>query len=232
MSSHPHSQPHARTGSSDNVDTVPVIVRYRPWTRINHWITAISFVLLALSGLALFHPAMFPLTAILGGGPWTRILHPFIGLVMVVSFFLLALKMWRDNFITRDDVRWLEDIREVIENKDERLPPVGRFNAGQKLLFWSIIGCLLALLLSGLVIWREYFTHLFPITVVRFAAVAHALFGLLLMVAIVVHIYAAIWIKGSIRAMTRGKVSYGWAWKHHRTWFRQVVGKDEREQAR
>ena len=73
------------------------IVRYEPATRINHWIVAISFVLLALSGLALFHPALFWLTDLFGGGSWTRILHPFIGLVMVVMFAVLAAKMWRDN---------------------------------------------------------------------------------------------------------------------------------------
>ncbi len=200
------------------------IVRYRAPTRINHWTVAISFVLVALSGLALFHPALFPLTALFGGGPWTRILHPFVGLVMVVAFALLAARMWRDNFLTRDDVRWLRGMRDVLENNDDRLPPVGRFNAGQKLLFWAIIGCLTALLLTGLVIWRAYFSHYFPIGVIRLSMLAHALFGWLLVCAIVVHIYAAIWIKGSVKAMTRGKVSYGWAFKHHRQWFREVVG--------
>ena len=41
----------------------PVIVdRYSTAARINHWITAISLILLALSGLALFHPSLFFLT--------------------------------------------------------------------------------------------------------------------------------------------------------------------------
>src|ERR1700686_2876206 len=71
------------------------IVRYPPGIRINHWIVALSFVLLALSGLALFHPAMFWLTAMFGGGPWTRILHPFIGVFMAALFFLLGRTMWQ-----------------------------------------------------------------------------------------------------------------------------------------
>lgn len=199
------------------------IVRYRAPTRINHWIVAISFVLVALSGLALFHPALFPLSMLLGGGPWTRILHPFIGLVMVVAFALLAVKMWRDNLLTSNDVAWLKGMRDVLENKDEKLPAVGRFNAGQKLLFWSIVGCLGALLLTGVVIWRAYFSQFFPIGLIRLSVLAHALFGWVLICAIVVHIYAAIWIKGSVKAMTHGKVSYGWAFKHHRAWFREVI---------
>jgi len=64
-----------------------LIQRYTTSQRINHWIIAMSFVLLALSGLALFHPSMFWLTNLFGGGPWTRILHPFIGVVMFVCFF-------------------------------------------------------------------------------------------------------------------------------------------------
>lgn len=205
------------------------IVRYQAPTRINHWIVAISFVLVGLSGLALFHPALFPLSLLFGGGPWTRILHPYFGLVMVFAFALLALAMWRDNWLDANDRAWLRDMRAVLENRDEDLPAVGRFNAGQKLLFWSIIGCLGALLLSGIVIWRAWFSQYFPIGVIRLSALAHALFGWVLICAIVVHIYAAIWIKGSIKAMTRGKVSYGWAFKHHRAWFRQKIRERQQE---
>ncbi|MBN8482611.1 MAG: formate dehydrogenase subunit gamma [Xanthomonadales bacterium] len=199
------------------------IVRYRAPTRINHWIVAISFVLAALSGLALFHPALFPLASLFGGGPWTRILHPFIGVVMVVAFVLLAARMWRDNRIDARDRAWLRNVGDVIHNREENLPEVGRFNGGQKLLFWVLVTCVLVLLLSGLVIWRAYFSQWFPIGAIRLSAVAHALFGLILVCSIIVHIYAAIWVKGSLRAMTEGKVSYGWAWRHHRAWFREVV---------
>lgn len=199
------------------------IVRYRTPTRINHWIVAISFVLVALSGLSLFHPALFPLSNLFGGGTWTRILHPFIGVLMVVAFVLLALRMWRDNMLVANDRAWLREMRKVLDNEDEQLPPVGRFNGGQKVLFWVLVLCVLVLLLSGLVIWRAYFSALFPIGVVRLSSVAHALFGLVLVCAIVVHVYAAFWVKDSLRAMTEGKVTYGWAYRHHRLWFRDVV---------
>lgn len=75
-------------------DDPNLIVRYSANERTNHWITAITFVLLALSGLALFHPSMFWLTALFGGGQWTRILHPFVGLVMFVSFAILVVRFW------------------------------------------------------------------------------------------------------------------------------------------
>jgi formate dehydrogenase subunit gamma len=199
------------------------IVRYSAATRINHWIVAISFVLLALSGLALFHPALFWLTALFGGGPWTRILHPFIGCFMVAAFTLLGMKLWRDNMLQQRDWTWLRKIKDVVNNKEENLPEVGRYNGGQKLLYFTIVICLAALLLSGIVIWRQYFSGYFSIGVVRLGALAHAFFGFVLICSIVVHIYAGIWVKGSIRAMTRGWVTLGWAWKHHRAWFREVT---------
>jgi formate dehydrogenase subunit gamma len=199
------------------------IVRYSAATRINHWIIAISFVLLALSGLALFHPALFWLTNLLGGGPWTRILHPFIGCFMVAAFFLLGVQFWRDNTLQPRDWTWLRKINEVVNNREQNLPEVGRYNGGQKLLFFAIVVCLICLLLSGIVIWREYFSGYFSIGVLRLGALAHAFFGFVLICAIIVHIYAGIWVKGSIRAMTRGWVTPGWAWKHHRAWFREVT---------
>lgn len=206
-----------------NAQRPPLIVRYRASTRINHWLVAISFVLLALSGLALFHPALFWLSGLFGGGTWTRILHPFIGVFMAIAFAVLAATVGRANRLERRDGQWLRGWRDVVANREENLPEVGRYNAGQKLLFFLIVLCLVTLLLSGIVIWRAYFSLLFPIGLVRLAAVAHAVAATVLICAIVVHVYAAIWVKGSVRAMTRGTVSPGWAWKHHHAWFRDVL---------
>ncbi|GAA4323224.1 formate dehydrogenase subunit gamma [Pigmentiphaga soli] len=207
-------------------DDVPMIERYTPNERSNHWFTALCFVLLALSGLAMFHPAMSWLYALLGGGTWTRILHPFIGVVMFVSFFWLVLRFWRHNRIEARDRQWLRQGNDVVMNREDRLPEVGRYNAGQKLLFFALVICMACLLLSGIVIWRAYFSAYFPITSIRAAAVVHAFFGFVMICAIIVHIYAAIWVKGSMRAMLRGTVSYGWAKKHHRAWYREIAERE------
>jgi formate dehydrogenase subunit gamma len=204
---------------------VPVtrIVRYTANERTNHWITAITFVLLALSGLALFHPSMFWLSALFGGGQWTRILHPFIGIVMFLSFLLLVLRFWRHNLLDHNDVQWLRQFDDVVANREDRLPPVGKYNAGQKLLFFVMVACLILLLVSGIVIWRRYFSFYFPVTVIRLASVVHAVTAFVLILGIIVHIYAALWVKGSIGAMTRGTVTLGWARKHHPRWFREII---------
>lgn len=200
-----------------------MIERYSANVRTNHWILAIAFVLTALSGLALFHPALFWLSVLLGGGTWTRILHPFLGLLMALSFALLAATMWKFNKMEPRDWQWLRQARDVMNNREERLPEVGRYNAGQKLLFAVLVVCIVGLLLSGIVIWRQYFSMYFSIGVIRLAALVHALSAFVLICALLVHIYAAIWVKGSVGAMTRGTVTPGWAWKHHRAWFREKL---------
>ncbi|MCG5073308.1 formate dehydrogenase subunit gamma [Paraburkholderia tagetis] len=204
-------------------DEPQLIQRYTANERSNHWITAITFILLALSGLAMFHPAMFWLSALFGGGQWTRILHPFIGVVMFVSFMILALRFWHHNYLDSADRQWLKQMGDVLNNREDKLPEIGRYNAGQKLLFFVMVVCLVLLLLSGIVIWRRYFSFYFPVTLIRGAAVVHAATAFVLIVGIVVHIYAALWVKGSIRAMTRGYVTWGWARKHHPRWFRESI---------
>ena len=199
------------------------IVRYSANERTNHWIVAIAFVLAALSGLALFHPALFWLAHLFGGGPWARILHPIISLAMVLAFLFLAVAVWKDNRLQDRDWKWLRQMQDVVNNREERLPEVGRYNAGQKLVFFVIVICMVGLLLSGIVIWRAYFSLYFSIGVIRFASVLHALCALVLVCTIILHVYAAIWVKGSMQAMTRGTVTAGWAWKHHRAWFRETT---------
>lgn len=201
------------------------IKRYSPGERTNHWIIAFTFILLALSGLALFHPSMYWLSNLFGGGPWTRILHPIIGVVMFVCFVVFAGHMWRQNMMTKADRQWLRQLNDVVENREEKLPEVGKYNAGQKLLFYVLVLCMLGLFASGIVIWREYFAFYFAIWVVRIASVVHAVSALVMICAIIVHIYAGIWVKGSLTAMLRGHVTAGWAWKHHRAWFREQVKK-------
>ena len=203
-----------------------MIERYSESERLNHWVVAITFVLLALSGLALFHPSMFFFTNLFGGGPWTRILHPFIGLVMFVAFIALAARVWRANMLDQKDKQWLKQFDDVIANHEDKLPEVGKYNAGQKLLFWVQAVCLILLLLTGIVIWQPYFAPAFNITVIRIAGVLHAFSAFILILGIILHVYAGIWIKGSIRAMTRGYVTRAWARKHHAAWYKQVAGKE------
>ena len=201
------------------------VSRYTTAARINHWITAVSLILLALSGLALFHPSLYFLTYLFGGGQMTRIIHPWIGVVLGISFLGLFLRFFALNFWNRDDTVWMKNLGSVINNKEEGLPELGKYNAGQKLVFWLLSILTVLLLGSGFALWDTYFASYTTIDQKRLSAVVHALCAIGAILIWIVHVYAAIWVKGTMSAMTRGSVSGGWAWKHHRKWFRQEVGK-------
>lgn len=208
----------------NKVNEPRMIQRYSTSQRINHWIIAITFILLTISGLALFHPSFYWMSNLLGGGVWTRILHPFIGVLMFVCFVIFAARMFRHNFMTRQDWKWIRQIGAVLNKREDRVPEQGRYNGGQKLLFFVLIFLMVGLLLTGVVMWRSYFSHWFHIDLIRLSSVLHALFAFMIICAIIVHIYAGFWVKGSVRAMTRGTVTPGWVWKHHRAWLRQMRG--------
>lgn len=200
------------------------LARYTPSERANHWVVALTFTLLALSGLAFFHPAFFFLSHLLGGGVWARILHPFIGVVMALSFASMFLRFWKLNMLTPTDMEWLRRIGSLARGDSRNMPESGKYNGGQKMLFWLLAACMALLFLSGIVMWRAYFSGLFPIGVIRFSSVVHAAFGALMIILIIGHTYLAIWTKGSIRAMTYGTVTRAWAKYHHPAWYRQMTG--------
>jgi formate dehydrogenase subunit gamma len=211
----------------DAKGNVVFIERYGPGMRIAHWVLAVCFFLAGLSGLALFHPAMAWLVNLFGGGPWTRILHPFFGLAMVIAFVALAMHLVSENILRDYDYKWLKHGRDVFAGKHDGIPEQGKYNAGQKVLYWILVLLMLVLLLTGFVFWRPYFAHYFPIGVVRFGTLLHSAAAAVLIIIIIGHIYMAIWTVGSVRAMMQGYVTARWAKYHHALWYRQVT-KEER----
>ena len=197
--------------------------RYTASQRANHWVTGICFILLGLSGLAFFHPAFFPLTQLFGGGTWARILHPYIGVILGISFAIMFIRFRALNLMTKTDWDWLSRIREMVDGNDHNMPEQGKYNGGQKIMFWGMTAAVAILVVSGIVMWRAFFN--FPVGLVRFAAVAHAAAAAFMIALAIVHVYAAIWTRGTIRAMWYGTVTRAWAKQHHRAWYRQVTGK-------
>lgn len=199
------------------------LVRNATGTRINHWITGGCFVLLVLSGLSMFHPMMFFLSELFGGGQWTRAVHPWIGIVLAVSYLGLIVQFWRDNMWSRDDLAWMKAIGRVLVNDEEGVPEVARFNAGQKFVFWSMALLVPVLLITGILIWDVYFSTFSSIEAQRIAVFIHGMAAAAAIIIWIVHVYAAIWVRGSVRAMTQGYVTPGWAFRHHRKWLRGLA---------
>ena len=201
-----------------------LIVRYKAGQRSAHWVNAIAFILLTLSGLALFHPSMAWLANLLGGGQWNRILHPFIGVFWFLVFARFALPLIGSNVITGGDVKWLVNVHRVLAHDSSGIPPVGKYNGGQKVLYWVLLLGMLALLGSGIVIWQPYFAPELTIDLRRIAAVVHAAAAWVLILFIIVHVTASVWTAGSVTAMVRGTVSRAWAKHHHPGWYQKVAG--------
>lgn len=202
----------------------PVTVdRYTVGARVNHWITAVTLILLAISGLALFHPSLYFMSGLFGGGQNMRAIHPWLGVVLFFSFAFLFIRFWKQNLWIPEDGTWLARIKDVLAGHEENLPEVGKYNVGQKLLFWSMSLLILVLIVSGVLIWERYFSGLATINQRRWAVVIHAGAAVVIICLWILHVYAAFWIRGTLRAMTRGSVTGGWAWRHHRKWLRELA---------
>ena len=197
--------------------------RYHAQERANHWLVGICFILLALSGLAFFHPAFYPLTQLFGGGVWARILHPIVGALMMIAFVVMFFRFRALNQMTAADKEWLSRVGEMMDGNDHNMPEQGKYNGGQKAMFWAMALCMLLLFVSGIMLWRAYFS--FPVDLVRFGAVVHSAIAAIMIAMIFVHVYAALWVRGTVRAMVYGTVTRAWAKQHHRAWYRQVTGK-------
>ena len=204
------------------------LVRHPVYTRVLHWSVAMFFLLAFLSGFALYTPWLYhALTPIFGGGPMTRLLHPWFSLGFVV-FFALQLLNWLDPMRwTPADSRWIKRIKSYVSNDEAvEAEDVGFFNGGQKMYFWTIAACAVIFLLTGLPLW---FPRSFGRVVVAISYVLHDISALLMLVGFIVHIYESTAQQpGTFHAMTRGTVSRRWAWTHHPAWYRQATGRDPR----
>ncbi len=200
------------------------ILRHSVRERVAHWVVALVFVLLFLSGLALFHPTFFWISALFGGGSFMRFLHPWVGVVLAVVFYWYALGLTKDNRWLPTDTTWRAHMTAYMRKQFEPTD-THKYNAGQKLMYWSMVPIIAVLLLTGIVLWQPWFAPAFPPGVRQLAGLLHAVCSFLMFVGIGIHVYAAYWTRGAIRAMVRGTVSPGWAKFHHPAWYQEISGK-------
>ncbi|MCO7505716.1 MULTISPECIES: formate dehydrogenase subunit gamma [unclassified Pseudomonas] len=202
-----------------------LILRTRFIERASHWVMVLCFLAVALSGLSWFFPSLNGLNAVFGTPQLARILHPFFGVVVFLLLAFLFVRFVKYNLPEREDLAWFRNVRQVLAGEHEPALQIGKYNAGQKILFWGIMGLISVLLVSGVVIWRPYFAPWFSIPSIRIGLLVHAIAGICLILLIIGHAYLAFWVKGSIRGMVTGYVSRNWAKTHHDRWYRQISNK-------
>jgi formate dehydrogenase subunit gamma len=204
------------------------VLRYSFPERMTHWLAAGSYIYLLATGLAFWSPWMLWVAVVLGGGQLSRMLHPWAGLIFMGSV-LHMYQMWSKQMgFEKVDREWWKSLHYYIRNQDDKMPPAGRYNAGQKVLFWSFLYAGIVLLLSGLVLW---FTDSLPWSLrwLRYAAVIlHPIAALVTIGNFMIHIYMGVFAeRGAFGSVIRGDVSLTFAKRYHPGWYDEIVGSSE-----
>jgi len=200
-----------------NDERVP---RFSFQERTIHWLAALSFLYAALTGLALWSPRLFWLASIFGGGNTVRGWHPWGGAIFAIVLGFMFRNWAGQMRLDAEDRAWLRQAHRYATHDEEGLPEAGRFNAGQKMLFWTQAISMLFLLFSGVVLW-------FPETMPRSLRLAviliHPIAAIISISGIIVHIYmGTAAVPEAFRGMIQGWVRPAWAASHHPKWYREI----------
>lgn len=202
------------------------IVRHRLLSRVIHWAVAITMVLCLFTGLPIWTPIFGWMGTLFGGLYVCRWLHPWLGVLFSVSSLAMFVHWLSEMRLERGERDWLgPKLFQYLKYQSED-SEVGKYNGGQKLLFFAASLAALALLLSGIVLW-------FPLSFdqgLREASwILHDLTFILFTAMIIGHIYLGTAAEpGTFGAITRGTVSKKWARLHHPRWYREVTGEEPR----
>ena len=202
------------------------IKRFNVFERVNHWMTAAAFIVLAITGLnyvfgkRLLMPILGP-DAFSTWSIWAKYAHNFVAWPFMLGILLMLIVWIKDNIPDRYDAAWLRAGGGFFSG---RHVPAARFNAGQKLIFWTVVLGGIALSTSGIVM-------LFPFSIadingMQWAQYVHATVAVLMIAVILGHIYiGTLGMEGAYDAMGSGEVDLAWARAHHSAWV-------EKEQAK
>lgn len=199
-----------------------IVQRHKYPARVAHWLVVFCFLIATVSGLGFFFPSLRWMTHILGTPQLAQFLHPVFGLVMMLGLVVLFIYNVTHSVPEEGDLKWMLSVKEVLKGREHEVTDVGQYNAGQKILFWVIMGTGLILLVTGLMVWQPYFAHNFSASTLRVAILLHSICAIVLMFGIIVHAYMAFWYKGTVRGMVYGTVTRGWAKLHHPRWLRKL----------
>ncbi len=202
------------------------ILRFNAVERFTHWLTATCFIVLAITGVnyifgkRLLMPLIGP-DAFAAWSQWAKYAHNFLAWPFMLGVLIMLVVWVKDNLPDRYDWDWLKSAGGFFSNTH---PDSARFNAGQKLIFWSVVLGGMALSATGIVM-------LFPFSFadlngMQWAQYIHAVIGVILIAIMIAHIYiGSIGMEGAYDAMGSGEVDLAWARRHHRAWVEEQQAK-------
>ncbi len=201
------------------------VLRFGAWDRMVHWGAAISFVLLAVTGIVILFGKHI-LLPIIGYTlfSWLAVLsknvHNFVGPVFAFCIILLFVTFVKDNLPKAIDLQWFAKAGGLFSGKHV---PSGRFNAGEKSWFW------VGVTLLGVVVSVTGFILNFPNfeqgrTLMQQASVIHAIAAVVFTTLALGHIYmGTVGVEGAYESMRTGYVDETWAKEHHELWHQETV---------
>jgi formate dehydrogenase subunit gamma len=202
------------------------VPRFKAFERFAHWLTAVSFVVLGISGLnitfgkRLLLPLIGP-DAFSAFSQAAKYAHDFTSFPFVLGLVLIVVIYIKDNIPDKIDVEWFKQGGGFIKS---RHAPARRFNAGEKLVFWGALGAGAAVAVSGyLLLFPFYVTN---IAGMQIAQEVHSVIAILFVALILGHIYiGTLGMEGAFEAMWTGEVDYNWAKEHHDLWLEEQLAK-------
>jgi formate dehydrogenase subunit gamma len=206
--------------------------RFNAFERFSHWLTAVSFVVLGLTGLnitfgkILLLPMIGP-DAFGGLSQAAKYMHNFTSFAFVVGLVLIVAMWFKDNIPRKVDIDWLKQGGGFIKS---RHAPAGRFNSGEKGVFWLALLAGIAVAASGyLLLFPFYLTNILGMQI---AQVLHAVIAVLFVALILAHIYiGTLGMEGAFEAMGTGEVDLNWAKEHHDLWLQDQLAKEHQPAA-
>jgi formate dehydrogenase subunit gamma len=209
------------------------IVRFKAFERFSHWLTAVSFVILGLTGLNITFGKIL-LLPVIGPDAFSSVsqaakyVHNFTSFSFVAGLILIIVIFFKDNIPEKVDLEWLKQGGGFIKNKHA---PAGRFNPGEKAVYWLSLAAGVFVSVSGFVLLFPFFGT--DIADMQIAQAVHAIVAVLFVALILGHIYiGTLGMEGAFEAMGTGEVDLNWAKEHHDVWLaRKLASEDRRGEA-
>jgi formate dehydrogenase subunit gamma len=209
------------------------IIRFTGVERFVHWLTASTFVILAITGLnisfgrVLILPWMGP-EAFSAWSEWAKYAHNYLSFAFTIGVVVMFLMWIGQNFPTAADIQWLKRGGGMFDKSDRDHPPAYKFNAGQKALYWlNMLGGAF-MIVSGFILLFPFYYGL-TVGNMELAEIFHGVVGVMFIALIIAHVYiGTLGMEGAFEAMGEGTVDVNWAKEHHSLWYKEEMEREAR----
>ncbi len=209
------------------------VLRFTSLERFAHWLTAVSFLVLAATGVNMLY-GKHVLIPLLGKDLFATLteagkyVHNYLGFAFMLGLLLIFVLWVKDNIWDKYDAGWIKKGGGLLFETEH--PPAAKFNFGQKTVFWAVIIGGGVLSFTGLNLLFPFV--LFDLQQMQWIQAIHGTVSQILCMLMVAHIYiGTVGMEGALETMTTGKVDENWAREHHSAWLREVQGKEAKARA-